>query len=870
MHWLMNSIHAVCVLLSPALKPILASTFGSVDKMIQGKKYPQNFRALRLLAEVMLQGILDSNPNICTMEQLIQYLEDKSTNSKTMKLWVDCLIKPVFIWCAFIRAAREQDLPLHHASAKAMLPYYPSGHGRWYTRYGTFYVHHLEILPHEVCKKLMHDCSLRVSEGVFNAIHTDQFIETTYMRLGHGPGGAKGLTINQKQMEVWALSFATCGEVTQNLKTMTNSAENQAVYHHKEESVQRIMGDKADRDSLRRYLSKIVDPLDPSSHPGGHLMNIVSGEIAPENVNVHEAISKGKEVIKKFKESWPSGFYQTISQPVITMDTTKKFVKIGEHRVYDQSFIYARIYGLMASNRDIKMEDCLATEMAANPPGYFDEEGKMRSTPKAKLMAALAIRISERLATKCDLLIFDVSALLWTICWPNEGCPLQTYIKAFQEFAMAALATASVVFAFDRYFPNSTKAHTRILRQEGDGTSRSHVLTPDMLNLPRTCILKVTKNKEQLNKMLSDSLLEPDFYKLATKKGNTMTIVGVENHPIEITNGIRIDRADIKACHEEADLLIAQQAILASENNQTVSVISDDTDVFVLLLHFYVAHKCTANMYMSSPKNQAERTVIDIKKTAKRHESLSQYILQVHALTGADTIAAHFRIGKKRALNTLTSFNEKDAPPKKDGKKKKATANTKGFFDPKVLEPVGDLNADISSVISVASQFHIACYGKQYMACKTMTEARIKVWRKKIASGVVKLSELPPTNEAAGENIRRAHYQIAHWKTAVTGVPPDICPTDYGYETKLTASGSIVVPRTVPPGTKDAPDKVRDMIHCGCEVSECKGDICRCRSIGCTIFCKCEAGPNCKNPLTKIHMENTDGTEQTEEADEEE
>ena len=27
---------------------------------------------------------------------------------------------------------------------------------------------------------------------------------------------------------------------------------------------------------------------------------------------------------------------------------------------------------------------------------------------------------------------------------------------------------------------------------------------------------------------------------------------------------------------------------------------------------------------------------------------------------------------------------------------------------------------------------------------------------------------------------------------------------------------------------------------------------------------------HCKNPLTKIHMENTDGTEQTEEADEEE
>ena len=83
-----------------------------------------------------------------------------------------------------------------------------------------------------------------------------------------------------------------------------------------------------------------------------------------------------------------------------------------------------------------------------------------------------------------------------------------------------------------------------------------------------------------------------------------MTIVRVEDYPIEITNGVRIDRVDVKACHEEADLIIAQQAILASKNNKTVSVISDDTDVFVLPLNFFVAHNCTANMYMSSPKNR--------------------------------------------------------------------------------------------------------------------------------------------------------------------------------------------------------------------------------------------------------------------------
>ena len=110
LHSHMNNIHAVCVILSPAIKSILASTFGSVEKMMHGKKYPQNFRALKMVAEVMLTEVLEKNPQIQSMQELTDYLEAQSAKSKTTKLWVDCLIKPVLIWCAFLRASRENDL----------------------------------------------------------------------------------------------------------------------------------------------------------------------------------------------------------------------------------------------------------------------------------------------------------------------------------------------------------------------------------------------------------------------------------------------------------------------------------------------------------------------------------------------------------------------------------------------------------------------------------------------------------------------------------------------------------------------------------------------------------------------------------------
>ena len=92
--------------------------------------------------------------------------------------------------------------------------------------------------------------------------------------------------------------------------------------------------------------------------------------------------------------------------------------------------------------------------------------------------------------------------------------------------------------------------------------------------------------------MLVDSLLDPEFYKLATQNGKTLIIAGVENYPIKITNGVKIDRKDIPSEHEEADPIIAQMAILACLKGEVVLIVSEDTDVFAMVLHFYVTEEC--------------------------------------------------------------------------------------------------------------------------------------------------------------------------------------------------------------------------------------------------------------------------------------
>lgn len=840
MHTLMAFIHAVCIILSLELKALLSATFGSVEKMVSGKKYPQNFRALRMLTEEMLRNLLEQNPEIISMDDLLMCLNERSKLSKTTKLWTDILVKGMFIMTAFVRGVHEQDFPLQLAAVKSMLPYFAAAGCHNYLRYGSFYIHHMESLPAEYLKKLKNDCGLRLIPGINNSIFTDQFIESTYMRLGHGPGGVTGLAVNDIQMTKWALSFAICGEVCASLNRMSENETTTATVH-KEESAKRIAADQKDRESVRRSLLIAIDPLDPDQHPSGKLLNIVTGEMAHDDINSYKALDIGQTMVKGFRKSWPAGFYDKLSKPILTMHDKKKHVILGGKKLYDQEMIYARIIGLMSSNRPVPIDACLSTELAAYPPALFDPTGMMRVSKKSNLKTALQITTSKRSASTVDTTVYDVSALLWTITWPTGA--LRLYIDAVKAFVMQALKDENVVFVFDRYFEDSTKAYCRLLRQEKQGTSRVHILKSDMPTPPRSALLGVWKNKIQLNRMIVEALLDPDFYISATQNGHSLTLAGVDDVPVEINMGVRLERTDLSSCHEEADPILVQHAISRCMQGEKVRVISDDTDVFLLLLHFYVSKKCTSDLYMCSPV--ANRSVVDLRATAQKNKDITKAIVVMHALTGTDTVAATYNVGKKMALKSLRAFDQKS------------------------LSIIGDPQADLSEVCSSGTAFLIACYGKTYADCKSMTECRLKMWKKKTGAGrSIKLSRLPPTTEATNENIKRAHYQVAHWLTAMTGIPPPLSPKDHGWE----QDGSLLKPCPVTPGIKLAHDEILQMVRCGCEKSACKGAICKCSVIGCTVFCACEAGPSCLNPLTKrsdISDDEAEGNEGENEDDDE-
>ena len=174
---------------------------------------------------------------------------------------------------------------------------------------------------------------------------------------------------------------------------------------------------------------------------------------------------------------------------------------------------------------------------------------------------------------------------------------------------------------------------------------------------------------------------------------------------------------------------------------------------FELLLHYHHMANLKNVVLMESPIKG--RTVVDIGKTVQKHSEIVEGILPVHALSGSDTVASYFGIGKATVLKTLRSGHS--------------------------LNLLGAPGHSMEYVIQQATSFISACYGQTN--CSTTSETRLKVWLSKTGKGssTPNLCTLPPKTEAFKENVKRAHNQALAWQSLEAQNPPELESTEYGW-----------------------------------------------------------------------------------------
>lgn len=202
-------------------------------------------------------------------------------------------------------------------------------------------------------------------------------------------------------------------------------------------------------------------------------------------------------------------------------------------------------------------------------------------------------------------------------------------------------------------------------------------------------------------------------------------------------------------------------------------MVSDDTDVFVLLLHHYQMAGVEVPLTMESPSK--ERAILDIKVTQAKHRDIVKNLLPAHALSGCDTTACYFGIGKSTVIKIL-----------KDG------------YD---LSAIGNVEAPLPEVIAQATRFISACYGMK--KSRDMSHTRLLVWGKKSGKGhssSPNLAVLPPTREAFTENVKRALFQTVLWRSI--NVNPVLSPEEYGW--KRDTANKTLCPTSLSDNTKPA------------------------------------------------------------------
>ena len=273
--------------------------------------------------------------------------------------------------------------------------------------------------------------------------------------------------------------------------------------------------------------------------------------------------------------------------------------------------IFSRIVGYLNSGRvEVTIVVALETELGPIPVALVNEKKGcvLRPTTKASLVEA-----SESGIRKMDIIISDASAFLRNLPWPGTGGLVSDFINTVRQHVENLLIDYDqVFFIFDRNNSDSIKGEERLVRSKG--VTRTYVLSPGVEMPAQKIVTSVTRNKVQLIDLIVASLTDDPIL-----SKSCLILTGSQETPYKIQDGKVELCPELRTLHAEADVVIINQLIWAvrDENPATnVLVKCDDTDVFVLLVHYYSKLNLTCCLMMQGPVKG--RKLIDIGLTVVR------------------------------------------------------------------------------------------------------------------------------------------------------------------------------------------------------------------------------------------------------------
>ena len=120
------------------------------------------------------------------------------------------------------------------------------------------------------------------------------------------------------------------------------------------------------------------------------------------------------------------------------------------------------------------------------------------------------------------------------------------------------------------------------------------------------------------------------------------------------------DLTNLFSSQEEADTRMLLHAVHLASTYERIIIRSNDTDVLVLLLYYASKEQLGSSVYMHaghmSQFRDRRRYIPICDIVSKVGKDICQNLPAAHSLTGSDTTAAFFQIGKRTAYSKLAEL----------------------------------------------------------------------------------------------------------------------------------------------------------------------------------------------------------------------
>ena len=710
------------------------------------------------------EALIDLHHYVCDLKVIQE-------SRRTGRLWV-MFMKFVGIIMMFIRAERTGNWKLHLKASQDMLPFFAAAGHNNYSKCCRLYLQDCLELCQCIKGPMEDGCfTVRRNENLFwSGVWSDMAIEQCLMRAGKTQGGLINITHKESARTKWLLSAHVLAQYNEALRLLTGTYTGTWSEQHRDIHPGNVKQDLKDLEKFKHFLQS-HNPF--MVEDAEQLKNIATGFIADDRVNVDDAITIGHKVQANLDDQRFGDIVLKKADQAKTFAVMRKPLKLeGEEVRMSSSELHQRLLSISLMNGPPD-PGLFSYELATVSPALFHDDGRMRKGQKsqlAKQILQMDANIVQHDVKGQSAKVFDGCALLHRIQWPKVGTIGSVCNSFVASVQFRESSGIPICVVFDSYDVSTTKDAEQKRRK------LHHAQCPNIAIDMQT---PVPGNKESF---LSNKHNKQNLIKLLEKKLNQA--------------GIEVEHAGSEG---DADVIIAQKALALVKSCQ-VLVISDDTDILVLLLHHA---QLSDKLFMETKKHTIS---INVAKQALGQE-LCLCLPFAHAISGCDTTSALYSVGKVKVLKLLQSSQ-------------KLRSDVLIF---------GDTSASKQDICDVGEQFVQALYSGGSKA-KGLDELR---YLYAISLKYVPVERMPPTRNACNFHSLRVHHQVSTWRHLKTVLNKE----DYGF----CVEGTSVIPKIT--DIAPAPPTLLVYIRCSCSksVQLCASCSCSKKGISCSVHCKCQS-----------------------------